>query len=75
MTTLGQLKADAEQAGIGSSTILIVGDVLKGVAAACQQSGSGCFRSSRCLRGMTSNRKRFSADSPYADWYFHMSGG
>ncbi len=37
LTTLGQLKADAEQAGIGSPAILIVGDVLKGVAAACQQ--------------------------------------
>ena len=37
LTTLGQLKADAEQAGIGSPAILIVGDVLKGVAAACPQ--------------------------------------
>ena len=37
LTTLGQLKADAEQAAIGSPAILIVGDVLKGVAAACQQ--------------------------------------
>ena len=37
LTTLGQMKADAEQAGIGSPAILIVGDVLKGVAAACQQ--------------------------------------
>ena len=37
LSTLGQLKADAEQAGIGSPAILIVGDVLKGVAAAYQQ--------------------------------------
>ena len=37
LSTLGQLKADAEQAGIGSPAILIVGDVLKGVAAACRQ--------------------------------------
>jgi len=36
LSTLGQLNADAEQAGIGSPAILIVGDVLKGVAAACQ---------------------------------------
>ena len=37
--------------------------------------GSGCLRSSRCLRGLTSSRKRFAADPPHADWYFHMSGG
>lgn len=39
LSTLGQLKADADAAGIGSPAILIVGDVLKGVAAACQQTG------------------------------------
>jgi uroporphyrin-III C-methyltransferase len=33
LTTLGQLKTDAEQAGIGSPAILIVGDVLRGAAA------------------------------------------
>ena len=33
LTTLGQLKADAERAGIGSPAILIVGDVLRGAAA------------------------------------------
>ena len=37
LSTLGQLKADADQAGIGSPAILIVGDVLKGVTAACEQ--------------------------------------
>ena len=40
LTTLGQLKADADQAGIGSPAILIVGDVLKGVAATCRQTGA-----------------------------------
>ena len=34
LTTLHQLVRDAEQAGIGSPAILIVGDVLRGVAAA-----------------------------------------
>jgi uroporphyrin-III C-methyltransferase len=33
VTTLGQLAADAAQAGIGSPAILIVGDVLQGVQA------------------------------------------
>jgi uroporphyrin-III C-methyltransferase len=33
LTTLGQLKTDAQQAGMGSPAILIVGDVLQGAAA------------------------------------------
>ena len=37
LSSLGQIKADADEAGIGSPAILIVGDVLKGVAAACEQ--------------------------------------
>ena len=36
LTTLSQLRADAEQAGIGSPAILIVGDVLRGAAALAQ---------------------------------------
>ena len=44
LSTLGQLKADAVQAGIGSPAILIVGDVLKGVAAACKQVGTVSLR-------------------------------
>ena len=39
LSTLGLLKADADRAGIGSPAVLIVGDVLKGVAAACRQAG------------------------------------
>ena len=37
LSTLGRLKADADIAGVGSPAVLIVGDVLKGVAAACRQ--------------------------------------
>ncbi len=36
LTTLGQLVGDAQQDGMGSPAILIVGNVLKGVAASCQ---------------------------------------
>ena len=43
LSTLGQLKVDAEQAGIGSPAILIVGDVLKGVAVACEQAEAVAF--------------------------------
>ena len=50
VTTLGQLQADADRAGIGSPAILIVGDVLKGVAAACGQSEATAFgRAAVCL--------------------------
>ena len=43
LSTLGQLKVDADQAGIGSPAVLIVGDVLKGVAAACEPADAVAF--------------------------------
>lgn len=51
LTNSGQLTANAEQAGIGSPAIWIVGDVLKEVAASCDANRSSCLRPSRCLLG------------------------
>jgi uroporphyrin-III C-methyltransferase len=43
LTTLGRLKADAEQAGVGSPAILIVGDVLTGLAGSAQRARTIAF--------------------------------
>ena len=51
LTTLGQLCADSDRAGIGSPAILIVGDVLKAVAAAFQHTDTQALAQGPVRRG------------------------